>query len=92
MEILNIFKNFQHTKIRDPFHVLFYTITASLSIVYLGYNFVFLSAIEFRVIAEIYQIDIDVTVAEGLYQGIISFGGLFGGLLPVYLVSRFSRK
>ena len=74
MELLNIFKHYQHTKIRDPCHVLNYTLTISLAVVYLGLNFVYLSTVDFTVVAKIYGIDFDLALAEGLFQAVISIG------------------
>ena len=92
MEILNIFKHYQHTKIKDPYHVLNYTLTISLAAIYMGYNFVYLSIIDFAVVAKIYLIDFDLALAEGLFQAIMSAGGILGGIIPVYLIGKLSRR
>jgi len=83
MELLSIFKQYQHTKIKDPYHVLNYTLTISLAVVYMGLNFVYLSTIDFTVVAKIFQIDSDLALAEGLLMAVISIGGIIGAVIPV---------
>ena len=91
MEALNIFKD-PHTKIKDPYHSLAYSCTLTLSNLFFGFTLVYLSAIDFPVIAKIYSIEFDLYFAQGLFQGVLPIGGAVGALSSSYLVSKLSRK
>ena len=92
MEVLNIFKDWSASKIRDPFHVLKYALTLSLSQIYLGYTYVYLSAIDFTVITQRYAINFDYTTAQSLFMGVLAFGGLLGAVSPTLFISKLSRR
>jgi hypothetical protein len=92
MEALSIFKNYSHTKIRDPYYTLYYIITICISEIYFGYTLIYLSAIDFPVIANIYSIDFNIHVAQGLFQGIVPIGGAVGAIASTYFVSKLSRR
>ena len=91
MEALNVFKD-PNSKVKDPYYSLAYSCTLSLSNLFFGYTLVYLSAIDFPVIAKIYSIDFDLNFAQGLFQGVLPIGGAVGALSSSYLVTKLSRK
>lgn len=92
MEALSIFKDFSHTSMKDPFHALKFIGSICLSEIYFGYTLIYLSAVDFPVIAHIFSIDFDIAFAQGLFQGIVPIGGAFGAYLSSFLVARLSRR
>ena len=63
-----------------------------MSSFYFGYTLIYLSAIDFAVIAQEYSIDFDVNLAQGIMQGIMPIGGTIGALTSTYFVSKLSRR
>jgi len=92
MEALSIFRHFEHTKIRDPYHSLFYTLTLCMSNIYFGYTLVYLSSVDFPVIVKVYSIDYDINLAQGIFQGITPIGGAVGAVSSTYFISKLSRR
>jgi hypothetical protein len=91
MEALKVFKD-PNTKVKDPYHALAYSCTLTLSNLFFGFTLVYLSAVDFPIIAKIYSIDIDLHFAQGLFQGVLPIGGAVGALSSSSLVSKLSRK
>lgn len=92
MEALSIFKDFSHTNIKDPFHALKFICSICLSEIYFGYTLIYLSAVDFPVIVDIFSIDFDISLAQGLFQGIVPIGGAFGAYISSFLVATISRR
>ena len=91
MEALKVFKD-PNSKVKDPYYCLSYSCTLTLSNLFFGFTLVYLSALDFPVIAQIYSIDFDLHFAQGLFQGVLPIGGAVGALSSSYLVSKLSRK
>lgn len=92
MESLNIFKDYSKSKILDPYRCLYYTIIICISEIYFGYTLIYLSAIDFKVIAKNFNIDFDLYLAQGVFQGIIPIGGAVGAISSTFFVSKLSRR
>jgi hypothetical protein len=63
-----------------------------MSLFYNGYTLIYISAINFNVIAEDFKIDFSKSVAQGIFQGIVPIGGAVGCLSSAYFLQTFSRK
>jgi uncharacterized protein (DUF697 family) len=63
-----------------------------LSDFYFGYTLVYLSAVDFNIIAEQFGIDFDPSVAQGIFQGIMPIGGALGAMSSAYFIGLFSRR
>ena len=92
MEILNIFRNDHKTIVKNPSRTFLQTLNLSLSIVYISYFYVYLSAVDFAVVIRIYSIDFDPVLAESVLQSITGIGGLLGAFTPVLFVCKLSRR
>jgi hypothetical protein len=90
MEALRIFKNYSHTQIRVTYYTLY--ITICISEIYFGYALIYLSAIDFTVIVNIYSTDFNIHVARGLFQGIVPIGRAVEAIASPYFVSKLSRR
>ncbi len=64
----------------------------SLSSFYFGYSVVYLASIPFPTIASLYDIRINMGVAQGVLNGCIPLGGMIGALLSSKAIAIFSRK
>lgn len=92
MEAFSIFRDCSHTKIKDPYHSLKYTLALCTAELYFGYTLIYISAVDFRVIAKNYSIDFDIDLAQGMFQGILPIGGAVGAVSSTYFISKFSRR
>ena len=72
--------------------MLYYTITICISEIYFGYTLIYLSAIDFPVIAQVFSIDFNVHFAQGLFQAIVPVGGAIGAISSTYFISKLSRR
>jgi hypothetical protein len=59
---------------------------------YFGYTLIYLSAVDFKVIATNYSIDFDIDFAQGIFQGILPIGGAMGALCSTLFISKLSRR
>ena len=91
MELFQKF-NDPNSKVKSPKTSLCYAITLCMSSVYFGYMLVYLSAIDFPVIANIYSITYDLSFAQGLSQGVLPIGAAVGAMLSTLIISRLSRR
>lgn len=92
MEMFNIFKDYSKAQIKNPFATIYYMFTLCLSGFYFGFTLILISAVDFETIAAVYNIDFDISVAQGLFQGVTPIGGAIGAVSSAYFVSIFSRK
>jgi hypothetical protein len=53
---------------------------------------VYLSAVDFKVITEVFNIDFDASIAQGIFQGIMPIGGAVGAVSSAYFIGLFSRR
>ena len=91
METLAIFRN-PNLKVKNPFLSLYFVMTFCLSSMYFGYTLVYLSAVNFSVIAKLYSIDFDISLAQGLFQGVLPIGGAIGATLSTKFITMLSRR
>ena len=92
MQALSIFKEFSHTKIKDPYHTLKYALALCSAEIYFAYTLIYLSAVDFKVIANNYSIDFDIDLAQGIFQGILPIGGSMGAVSSTFFISKLSRR
>lgn len=64
----------------------------NLGSVYFGYTLVYFNAIKYSEIHDIFNIDLDIGVGEGLYSGLIEFGAIFGAVASRFILKYCSRK
>lgn len=64
----------------------------ALSSIYFGYVQVYLGAIKIETIVKVYNVDFDQSLAQGLLNGCIPFGAIFGSLSIQLLLSKLSRR
>ena len=72
--------------------VLLLGVNLSLSSFFFGYGIVYLGLFEFSNIAEIFSIEIDLSLAEGLLQGCIPIGAAIAALITSVLLKVLSRR
>lgn len=72
--------------------MLSYIFTICLSEFYFGYTLIYLSAIDFNIIIKEYSIDMEPSVAEGIFQGVMPIGGALGAISSAAILSRLSRR
>lgn len=66
--------------------------TISLSSFYFGYCMVYLGSIPIQTLKTIFGITLSDSVAQGLLNGCIPIGALFGSLSSSLFISKFSRR
>lgn len=64
----------------------------SLSSFYFGYSVIYFAAVPYETISKIYGIELDVALAQGLLNGAIGVGALFGSFLSSFLLNKFTRR
>lgn len=64
----------------------------ALSSFYFGYSIVYLGQINTNTLKDVFSIDLSNGTTEGLLNGCIPIGGLFGALSSSFFISRFSRR
>lgn len=77
---------------RNPMDAMKFCITVCLSNIYYGYTLIYISGIDFSVIAQQYNIDFDIHTAQGIFQGVMPIGGAIGAVSSVYFITKFSRR
>jgi hypothetical protein len=77
-------------KSRSQITLIVFNIT--LSSFYFGYCLVYLGSTPTETYKDIYHITIEDSTTEGLLNGCIPVGALFGALGSSLLISRFSRR
>lgn len=68
------------------------TASIALASIYFGYIQVYLGAIKIETIVSVYHIEFDQSLAQGILNGCIPFGAIFGSLSIQFLLSKISRR
>ena len=66
--------------------------TICLSPFYFGYTIQYLGTFEFKTIAEIFNINIEINLAQGLLNGIVPIGAAIQALISFLMLKYFSRR
>jgi hypothetical protein len=77
---------------RNPYDAMKFAFAVCLSNIYFGYTLIYLSAVDFPVIAKIFGIDYDIHTAQGIFQGVVPIGGALGAFFSSYFIEKFSRR
>ena len=64
----------------------------NLSSFFIGYALVYFNSVPYLKTHEIYNIQLDPGVGEGLFSGLIEFGAVFGAFSMRYVFKYFSRR
>lgn len=64
----------------------------ALSSFYFGYSIVYLGQIDTNTLKDVFSIDLSKGTTEGVLNGCIPIGALFGALSSSFFISRFSRR
>ena len=87
-----LFKEDPARKAKNATHAFYYIFTICISSIYFGYTLIYLSAVDFNTLAGIFGIDFDVSLAQGLFQGVLPIGGAFGAVSSSYFIRLLSRR
>lgn len=77
---------------QSKLHISLIVWNIALSSFYFGYSVVYLGQIETPTLQNIFSIDLSRGTTEGVLNGCIPIGALFGALSSSYFINRFSRR
>lgn len=82
----------QQAKHKSTYQLILISLTIALSSFYFGYTLIYMGAIPFKSIMLIYSITMNEGTAQGILNGCIPIGALFGALGSSLLINRSSRR
>lgn len=81
-----------HTKYKSFARILLMILNICMSPFYFGYTITYMGTFNFQMVANIYNITIFDSAAEGIYNGCVPIGGGIGALTSFLLLKYLSRK
>lgn len=66
--------------------------TIAMSLFHFGYFVLYITQIPIATLKEIYSIELEDGLTDGLLNGCIPIGGLVGALGSTFFISRYSRR